>query len=375
MAHLVTPVPPSPERAAFASARRIVVKVGTRVVTRPDGGLSVSRLAHLMEQLADLRSQGVEVILVSSGAIGVGARRLGLPPQPDNLRDRQAAATAGQAGLMSFYDELARRLGVRTAQVLLIEADFHNRRRYGNLSQNLERLLELGAIPVVNENDSVSTQGLDPSRARVFGDNDRLAALVAAALGADLLILLTNVRGVLHNGEVIERWDPSLDVEFYGSSTGGTGGMEAKVASAQVSSLAGVSTVIAAGNEAGTVRHIMEGAAEGTLFPANVTSTRRRRWLAYATAPRFWVQVNEGAERALRTRGASLLPIGITHIHGEFPAGEAIAIRGADGRVFAHGVANDGASVMQERLGQGGHRPAIHRDDVVLLEEGELEPL
>lgn len=356
-------------RDELKAAKRIVVKVGTRVATRPDGGLAVGRLSHLMEELAALHSEGIQVLLVSSGAVGVGARRLGLPAQPEDLRDRQAAATAGQAGLMSFYDELGRRLGLRTAQVLLIEADFHSRRRYRNLSENLERLLELGALPVINENDSVSTAGLDPERQRVFGDNDRLAALVASAMGADALILLSNVPGVMHEGEVLERWDPSLDIDLAGKSVGGSGGMQAKVDSALVSSAAGVACVIDSGFESGVVREILSGAPTGTFFPPAPQGNRRRRWLAYATAPRCWVQVNEGAAMALQTHGASLLAVGATQISGEFPPGEAIAIHGPKGELLAHGIAGCGASEMRARLGESGHRPLVHRDDVVLLPE------
>ena len=356
-------------RDALKSARRVVVKVGTRVATREDGALAVGRLGQLMEELAALHAGGIQVLLVSSGAVGVGARRLGLPAQPADIRDRQAAATAGQAGLMSFYDELGRRLGLKTAQVLLIEADFHSRRRYRNLSENLERLLELGALPVINENDSVSTAGLDPERQRVFGDNDRLAALVASAMGADALILLSNVPGVLHEGEVLERWDPALDLDLVGKSVGGTGGMQAKVDSALVSSAAGVACVIGSGFDPGVVREVLSGVPTGTFFPPDPQGNRRRRWLAYATAPRCWVQVNEGAALALRTHGASLLAVGVDQVFGEFPAGEAIAIHGPEGQVLAHGIAGCGASEMREKLGESGHRPLIHRDDVVLLPE------
>lgn len=356
-------------RSALKTVKRVVIKVGTRVVTRPDGGLAVGRLGQLMEELAALHHQGIEVLLVSSGAIGVGARRLGLPAQPAHLRDRQAAATAGQAGLMAFYDELGRRLGLRTAQVLLIEADFHSRRRYRNLSENLEHLLALGALPVINENDSVSTSGLDPERSRVFGDNDRLAALVASAMGADALVLLSNVPGVLHEGQVLERWDPTLNVDLEGTSVGGRGGMQAKVDSALVSSAAGVGCVIGSGFVPGVLAEIFAGAPTGTFFPSAPQGNRRRRWLAYATAPRCWVQVNEGAALALQTHGASLLSVGVTDVFGEFPAGEAIAIHGPDGQVLAHGIAGCGASEMRERLGESGHRPLVHRDDVVLLPE------
>jgi glutamate 5-kinase len=356
------------KRQTLETARRVVVKVGTSVVTQPNGTLAVGRLGHLMEQLAALRNHDREVILVTSGAIGVGARRLGLTPS--NLQDRQAAATAGQAALMAFYDELGRRLNMPTAQVLLIEADFRSRRRYNNLSANLERLLELRALPIINENDSVSTAGLDPSRIRVFGDNDRLAALVAAGTGADVLLLLTNVEGVRDrpDGQRIPHLTPDDVVSFGPPGRGGTGGMEAKVAAAQIAARAGVATVIASGSTPGVVRDVLAGRDVGTLFEPSPQHNRRRRWLAYATAPTHRVHVNAGAYAALVERGGSLLAVGATQVEGEFLAGAVVAVVAPDGEVFAHGIAGCSSESARAALGQSGHAPLVHRDDIVLLD-------
>lgn len=350
---------------SFASARRVVVKVGTSVVTQ-DGGLALGRLGALVDQLRRLDRQ---VVLVSSGAVGLGAERLGLEPR--TVTDRQACAAAGQGALMAFYDQLARHAGLVTAQVLLTEDDFHQRRRYTNLSQALEKLLEAGALPIINENDTVSAEALDPERRSIFGDNDRLAALVAGSLGADLLVLLTEVDGCFtgppgsEGAERIPTWQEN-HVEYGRTSRGGTGGMAAKVEAARVANRAGVPVVIANGFDPSVLDRVLAGEDVGTWFPADGRRSRRRNWLAFATAPRGLFRLNEGASQAVLERGASLLPVGVEAVEGEFEAGEVVALAGPGG-VIAHGVSGRSSTEARSLLGQRERGVLVHRDDLVLL--------
>ncbi len=353
-------------RAQLAEARRIVIKVGTTVVT-DRGRLALGRLGGLIEQIRRLDRQ---VVLVSSGAVGLGAQRLGLDPR--TVSDRQACAAAGQGALMAFYDSLARQVGVVTAQVLLTEDDFHHRRRYNNLSAALERLLDQGALPVINENDTVSAEALDPERRSIFGDNDRLAALVAGSLNADLLVLLTGVDGCYTappgspGARRISVWSDDT-VEFGAVSEGGTGGMQAKVTAARVANRAGVPVVIADGFDGDVLARVLDGDDVGTLFLPGQRRTRRQNWLAFATAPRGIVTVNEGAAQAILDRGASLLPVGVTEVRGEFDAGEVVAVM-HEGRILAHGVCARSSSAARDVLGQRDRGVLVHRDDLVLLE-------
>ena len=358
-------------RAQLRDARRVVIKVGTRVVTREDGRVALGRIGMLIEQIAELRKRGVQVLLVSSGAIGLGADRLGM--EPKNIADQQACAAAGQGALVAFYDALTRRLGMRTAQVLLTESDFHDRRRYVNLANALERLLDLGALPVINENDAVSVAGLDPERARVFGDNDRLAALVAAGLDADVLVLLTNVDGIFtlppeeEGAERISTW--SSDEVRYGSvSHGGRGGMQAKVEAARVANGAGVSVVVANGFVDGVLHAVLAGQDVGTLFGAERREKRHRSWLRFATSPAGTLVVNAGAREAIVERNASLLPVGVVRVEGDFSAGEVVTIAGEDGVAFARGVCKPSAEEARGRLGKRGEGVLVHRSRLIFLE-------
>lgn len=352
-------------RASFAECRRIVVKVGTTVATQ-DSALALGRLGGVIEQIRGLDRQ---VVLVSSGAVGLGTDRLGISPR--TVIDRQACAATGQVALMGFYDQLARHAGMVTAQVLLTEDDFHQRRRYNNLSQTLEKLLEAGALPIINENDTVSAEALDPERRSIFGDNDRLAALVAGSLDADLLILLTGVDGLYTappgspGAERISTWADQA-VQFGDASKGGTGGMQAKIEAARVANRAGVNVVVADGFVPDILSRIIEGQDVGTFFQAESRRSRRRNWLAFATAPRGVLHLNEGATQALVERGASLLPVGVVQVQGEFEAGEVVALSSA-GSIFAHGVSGRSSSDTRDLLGQRERGVVVHRDDLVLL--------
>jgi len=354
------------------AVRRVVVKVGTGVVARPDGGLALGRLGSLVEQMHRLREEGVEVLLVSSGAVGLGARRLGFASRPTGVVDRQACAAAGQGALVAFYDGLFRRLGVRCAQVLLSESDFHFRARFNNLTATLERLLKLGAIPILNENDALSTAelavSLGPERGGVFGDNDRLSALVASYLSADLLVLLSNVDGVytLPPGQPgarrIELWDPHTTFEEGEGSRLGRGGMGSKIDAAQLAARRGVRVVIESGDTVDVLPRVVAGEPIGTVFAATSDPlSRRKAWLAFATAPSGTLHVNDGARAALVDGGASLLGVGVIRASGGLAEGAVVRVVHDDVEIARGVLAHWPLSAAV------GRRPLIHRDDLVLV--------
>ena len=363
--------------------RRVVVKVGTNIVTQPDGPIALSRLAKLAEEIAALRSKGVEILLVSSGAVGLGAERLGFGEVgPKNVVDKQACAAAGQGALMGFYDRLFRHLDITVAQVLLTEADFSARERYLNLHQTLERLLRLGALPVINENDTVSIAELETHGSQAFGDNDRLAALVASRVQADLLVLFTDVEGLYdrppeqRDAAVIEIWDREANASFGAGSSRGRGGMESKVEAAQVAAEAGVEVVIANGLEPSNLQRIAGGERIGTRFPPRRNLNSRRLWLAHATSPKAGVIVNHGAFAALTDGKASLLPTGVIEVEGEFAPGEVVWIRNESGEEFARGVSNWSSSETRRMRGRHSagigtgrrERMVVNRENIVILE-------
>lgn len=357
----------------MTAARRVVVKVGTAVVARQDGGMALGRLGALAEQIHELRGQGREVILVSSGAIGLGAQVLGFEKRPTIQLDRQACAAAGQGVLIGLYEALFARLGDRVAQVLLTEADFRNRTRHVNLAATLERLLELGAVPIINENDVVADALADETR--VFRDNDRLAALVAAGVGCDTLVLLTDVEGVFTappNDPGAERIAVLRDQEVVIGATGrlGRGGIGAKIEAARVAARSGCAAVIASGVRPGVLREVFAGADVGTLVEPEPGINRRRRWIAWSAAPEGTVVVDAGARRAMVERNASLLPPGVLEVRGGFGPGAVVAVV-CDGVEFARGICGVSADEARALLGQKGKsRALLHRDDVVILADG-----
>jgi glutamate 5-kinase len=360
-------------RARLTRARRVVVKVGTAVVARGDGRLALGRMGALVEQLRALEQAGRQVLLVSSGAVGLGAERLGFERKPTSVVDRQACAAAGQSALMAFYDALFTRLGGRCAQVLLTEDDFKVRRRHVHLSATLERLLELGVTPIINENDVVSTAEIALRGAAVFGDNDRLGTLVASGVQADVLVLLTDVDGV-HTGPPgtpgaarIPVWDRDVEVVLGVGSTQGRGGMGAKIGSARIGQQAGVDVVVASGHDPGVLARVFAGDDVGTLFPGERGLSGRKRWMAFATAPVGKLVVNDGARDALVQRNASLLWPGVVSVEGDFDAGAVVSVCGPDGVEFARGRADAAASSLRAATGPS-RRPVIHRDHVVILE-------
>ena len=363
------------------AARRIVVKVGSSSLTTAAGGIDPARVRRLVEVLATARGTGAEVVLVSSGAIAAGLAPLGFSTRPRALAAQQAAASVGQGLLAHRYQEEFARHGIVTGQVLLTLDDVVRRAHYRNAHQTLAKLLELGVVPIVNENDTVATSEIR------FGDNDRLAALVAHLVHADLLVLLSDVDG-LYDGPpsrpgatllpVVRSEDDlaSVTIGAAGSSGVGTGGMTTKVDAARIATGAGIPVVLTSAEQADAA---LSGAEVGTLFEA--TGKRRptrQLWLAHATSGLGSLTLDAGAVRAVVSRGASLLPAGITSVAGTFVAGDPVDLLDPDGGVVARGLVNFDAEELpallgrstgdlKESLGAAYEREVVHRDDLVLL--------
>ncbi|HJQ31932.1 MAG TPA: glutamate 5-kinase [Pyrinomonadaceae bacterium] len=369
-------------RGLFRAARRAVVKLGTSVVTAPGGEFCAERVAPLVRTLAELRREGRGVVLVSSGAVGLGAGRLGLArPRLADVVLRQACAAVGQSLLMHAYERLFGAHGVKIAQVLLTEDDFAERRRYSNLQRTMERLLKLGVVPVVNENDTVSTAELEyVGAARIFGDNDRLAALVMSKLDSDALVLLSDVDGLLvpkprgltdgaeHDEEqmvlpYVAEVTPELKALAAGPSVTGRGGMVTKLEAAEIAMRAGGVAVIANGTRAETLPRVFAGEDVGTAFVPGSRMAGKRRWLAYAAGVRGRVVVNAGAREAILHGKASLLASGVVRVEREFEQQDVVSIADAEGREFARGIAR---RASREAADSGG--VLVARDDIVVLE-------
>lgn len=371
----------SARRGTVTGARRVVVKVGSSSLTTASGGLDTDRLARLVDILAARRGVGVEVVLVSSGAIAAGLAPLGLARRPRGLAAQQAAASVGQGLLVHRYtDELARH-GIVTGQILLTVDDMTRRAHYRNAYQTFAKLLELDVLPVVNENDTVATGEIR------FGDNDRLAALVAHLVHADLLVLLSDVDG-LYDGDPREPGASLLpDVRSEadlaevrlgnaGAAGVGTGGMLTKVEAARIATGAGIPVVLTSADRADAA---LAGDRVGTLFhPTGRRGPTRLLWLRHATAGKGRLALDDGAVQAVVQRRASLLPAGITAIHGRFVAGDPVDLVSPDGRPVARGLVNFDADELpallgrstrdlKHELGAAYEREVVHRDDLVLL--------
>lgn len=381
-------------RKMLSDAKRIVVKLGTNVIMRKNGMPALSRLYGIMESVAALHAQGKEVVLVSSGAVGLGLEQLGLPGKPKTLELKQACAAVGQGRLIALYQDGFKRMGVTAAQVLLTADDFSNRHRYLNLRSTLDKLLELRVVPIINENDTVSTVELESREATwakpVFGDNDRLSALVASGLDADTLLILSDVDG-LYTGNPHKDPDAKLipvvqaltaEVEAFadGQSSLGRGGMASKLSSVRVATLAGAHVVIANGATPGILERIYKGEEIGTLFLPQERLRGKKRWIAYASNLQGRILVNDGAKAALQEGKASLLPAGVVALEGDFQADDIVLIADEAGRDFARGAVNisredaerlleSGDSTVPRHTGAKGRGALITRDTIVLLEE------
>ena len=357
-------------RTEVTEARRVVVKVGSSSLTTAAGGIDPERVRDLVDVLAKLRAAGTEVVLVSSGAIAAGLAPLGLKKRPTALAAQQAAASVGQGLLVHRYTEELARHGVIAGQVLLTADDVTRRSHYRNAYQTFAKLLELGVLPIVNENDTVATSEIR------FGDNDRLAALVAHLVHADLLVLLSDVDGLYDANpsqpgssllpEVLSV-DGLVDVRIgrTGAAGLGTGGMQTKVDAARIATGAGIPVVLTSADRAGAA---LAGEQVGTLFhPTGRRRPTRLLWLAHATEPMGTIVLDAGAVRAVVERRASLLAAGITGVEGTFHAGDPVDLADPDGTPVARGLVNYDADELPELLGQSGRREVVHRDDLVLL--------
>ena len=368
------------------SAHTWVVKVGTSVLAGADGLLDPSRIDHLAEQISAVTSSGRKVALVSSGAVGAGIGALGLGRRPENLRELQAAAAIGQAYLIRAYDEGFRRHGRHAAQLLLTHEDFDSRPRYLNMRNTLTALFEWDAVPVINENDTISVDEIK------FGDNDRLAAMVTNLLRAPLLVILSVVDGLYRadpgtgggsGGEVVPLV-PNLDAEILGlagssRSSLGTGGMRSKLESARLVTQAGGSVIIASGKKPEPLTRILAGEPVGTLFLARgATQGARKRWIGLTVRPRGHFVVDGGARQALETGTKSLLAIGVVQVVGDFEKGDVVGVRDSEGHEFARGLSNyatgdvnkiRGLRTEQAKQVLGGtlYDELIHKDNLVLI--------
>ena len=374
--------------SVLRDARRIVVKVGSSLVTNEGRGLDESAIAQWCHQLAAL-VQGDdagrrEVIMVSSGAIAEGMKRLGWSARPSEVHELQAAAAVGQMGLAQMYETKLREQGLRSAQVLLTHADLADRERYLNARSTLLTLLQLGVLPVINENDTVVNDEIK------FGDNDTLGALVANLVEADVLVILTDQKGLytadprkdssaqfVHEARA---GDPTLEAMAGGAGSSiGKGGMITKILAAKRAAGSGASTVIAWGREPDVLVRLAQGEAIGTLLVAQTAKTQaRKQWMVDHLQLRGAVVVDAGAAAKLCGEGKSLLPIGMTQVEGEFSRGDVIAIRDADGREIARGLANyasaearllcrKSSGAFEQLLGYAAEPEMVHRDNLVLV--------
>jgi len=359
----------SVQRESLKSANRVIVKLGTGVLTDSRKQLDPAQMEQLVGQLAAQCQAGKEIVLVTSGAVGAGMGALGYEKRPTDLSELQACAAVGQSRLMTMYEKLFAHFGLHVGQVLLTHDDLQDHDRHLNARNTLLTLLARGVVPIINENDAVSYTELK------FGDNDQLSALVASLVAADLLMILTTVDGVIENfGKAnprtlatIERIDDMVEKMAGGTrSATAVGGMATKVKAARIVTRAGIPLVIAGGRKKAVLARVLGGEVEGTLFVPSPNKLKgRKRWIAFFHHPKGALMVDDGAKKALRDSGRSLLPPGIARCEGEFEAGNIVRICDLDGTEFARGIARFSAEEVRER--RTPRTEVVHRDDLVVL--------
>jgi glutamate 5-kinase len=371
-------------RRQLGRVRRLVVKVGSGLVTAAGAGPDVGRIEALAAQIASVLAER-EVVLVSSGAIVTGMARLALAARPRSIPEKQAAAAVGQTALMWHYEAAFSRHGITVGQVLLTAEDISDRTRYLNARNTLLTLLDFGVLPIVNENDTIAVEEIK------VGDNDNLSALVASLIEADLLVLLTDVDGLYTDDPAVNAGARKLDtveavteeitrLVWDRTARVSVGGMATKLQAAQKASASGVPLVIASGWEPDVLSRLLAGEPLGTYFPARADRLgARKRWIAFAVPPQGRLRVDEGALRALTQQGRSLLPSGVVAVEGEFDSGEVVAIvDDMEGKEFARGLVNFDADEVrrirgaqtreiEERLGYKSFDEVVHRDNLVIL--------
>ncbi|XZE46416.1 glutamate 5-kinase [Pirellulaceae bacterium SH467] len=362
-----------------------IVKVGSRSLTGEDGRLDREQVANLARQLIRLADAGKRVVLVSSGAVASGVGRLGLPGRPTDLATLQAVAAIGQTHLIQVYEQTFAEYGRVAAQVLLTASELDDRVAYLNTRNTLRRLLELGAIPIINENDTVAVDELKTT----FGDNDRLAGMVAGLLEGSLLVILSDVRGLYDRDPsdsaacvlpVVEQIDESIDDLVRDRKTGiSKGGMASKLTTAKFVTLSGQGVVIAWGRESDVLVRLSQGEELGTVFmPQSKTLAPRKRWIGFSAQPSGILVVDDGAVRAMKGEGRSLLAIGIQSIVGDFGKGDVVSVQSSDSHEIARGLVNYNADQLrriqgcrsdriQQILGQCPYEEVIHRDNLTVI--------
>jgi glutamate 5-kinase len=356
-------------RDPLKSASRVVVKLGTGVLTDSRKLIDPAQLEQLVAQVAELKNTGKEIVVVTSGAVGAGMGALGYESRPTDLAEKQACAAVGQSRLMAAYDKLFSAHSLVVAQVLLTHEDLEHHERHLNARNTLVTLLSRGVIPIINENDAVSFTEIK------FGDNDKLSALVASLLPADLLVILTTVEGVIENFgaknarvlSVVEQINAAVE-KMAGGTTSDTavGGMKSKVEAAKIVIRSGIPMVIASGKKRNALVKVLAGEDEGTLFVAPTTKMQgRKRWIAFFHHPKGTLFVDAGAKKALRENGKSLLPPGVARCEGKFAADDVVRICDLDGMEFARGIARFGAKEIC--TGELARVVVVHRDDLVIL--------
>ena len=370
------------ERQQLVKGKRWVVKIGSALLTNDGQGLDHAAIAHWVEQLAALRAQGMEIVLVSSGSIAEGMTRLGWAERPHEVFKLQAAAAVGQMGLVQAYETNFQRHDMHTAQILLTHEDHSDRKRYLNARATLRSLLELGVVPVVNENDTVVTNEIR------FGDNDTLGALVANLVEADGLVILTDQRGLYKedprknpDAEFVSEGragDPALDAMAGGGGKLGRGGMATKVRAAKLAARSGAVTVIASGREDNVLTRLRTGESIGTLLvPDQQPEAARKQWIAGHLQAKGTLVLDAGAVKALTTGGKSLLPAGVKSVKGNFSRGEMVLMVDENDYIVARGLANYGieaarkiigkpSSQIESILGFVGEEELVHRDNLAL---------
>ncbi|MDO5058355.1 MAG: glutamate 5-kinase [Neisseria sp.] len=370
-------------RSLLQQAKLVVVKVGSSLVTAEGQGIDQAALNRWAEQIVALKNGGIDVVFVSSGAIAEGIKRLGWPKRPKALNELQAAAAVGQMGIAQAYETAFRPHGVHTAQILLTHEDMSNRTRYLNARSTLKTLLEKGIVPIINENDTVTTDEIK------LGDNDTLGALVTNLTDADALIILTDQSGLYDSDprsnpnavfiSEIEAEHPELEKMAGGAGTGvGTGGMYTKVRAAKRAALSGAATVVASGRERDVLLRLLQGEHIGTLFTSGQSRVAaRKQWLLGHIQQAGRITVDSGAERALVERNSSLLPVGCVRVDGHFHRGELVAVFNTEGREIARGLVNyssaETAKILQTpsdeiaaKLGYVNEEELMHRDNMAV---------
>jgi glutamate 5-kinase len=376
------------KKTTSTSYYRIVIKIGTNILGGMAGKIDTRFIEQVAAQVEELKKQGRDILIVSSGAIGMGMNELGWKERPKTLPERQALASIGQSRLMHIYDEIFSKHGLRVAQVLLTEYDLRDRSHYLNARNTLLKLLDLGVIPIINENDAVAVDELK------IGDNDTLSARVASKVGADLLILLTDVDGLYNKNPqkykdakiipVVEKLTDELQSAAEGAFNHyGTGGMATKLLAARMAMGSGVTMYIAHGTRDGILLKVANDEGVGTKFIPNKTAklSSREKWIAYGTGiVKNYIFVDDGARKALVEKGKSLLPSGIKRIEGTFKPGDVVRVMDLKGQIVARGLVNYSSDDLEKIkglkssqipavLGHKAYEEAIHRDNLVLLAE------